>query len=215
MNILLAGISGKMGSQIYKKLSILNHKITGFDLKDKEDIEMIHYIKDIDIDKFDMLIDFTNKDISKDLIELFLENNKMVISGTTGHTSKFIKDKSAYAKENNLVFIHSVNFAKGIKAYQHIAKEIKEKFSDVLMVESHDISKIDAPSGTALMLAKALDIDFDKIKSLRVHEVTPSHLLIFSNKDEKIILIHQILNKDAFSEGFYEVFKEVVGDYNA
>lgn len=212
MNILLAGINGKMGSQIYKKLSILNHNITGFDLKKHEIVDTIYRVKDIDIDKYDILIDFTNKDISKELIELFLENKKIVMSGTTGHTSKFIKDKMAFAKKNDIIFIHSVNFAKGIKAYNDIAQIISRKFKDVLMVESHDISKLDTPSGTALMLAKSLDLDLDKIKSLRVHEVTPSHLLIFSNEFEKITLIHQILKKDAFIEGFYEVFKEVVGE---
>lgn len=212
MNILLAGINGKMGSQIYKKLSILNHNITGFDLKNHDDVYTINNISNINIEDFDMLIDFTCKDISKKLIELFLENKKIVISGTTGHTSKFIKDKIAFAKENNIIFIHSVNYAKGIAAYKDIAQIIGEKFKDVLMVESHDISKIDTPSGTALMLAKSLNLDLDKIKSLRVHEVTPSHLLIFSNEFEKITLIHQILKKDAFVEGFYEVFKEVVGE---
>ena len=80
------------------------------------------------------------------------------------------------------------------------------------MVESHDVSKLDAPSGTALMLGDLLGIDKKDIKSLRVHEVTPTHLIIFSNKNEKIMMIHQILNRKAFVDGFIDIFYKLVGD---
>lgn len=213
MNILLAGICGKMGSQIYDELKKdLRLNIVGFDLVEPQFIHTIKNLTEINIDDYDILIDFTNKEISSKLIRLFIENKKIVISGTTGHDKEFINDMHNLAKDLDVKFIHSVNFARGIDAYTKIVKNLNYLFDGIEMVESHDISKLDAPSGTALMLGDLLGIDKKDIKSLRVHEVTPTHLIIFSNKNEKIMMIHQILNRKAFVDGFIDIFYKLVGD---
>ena len=75
-------------------------------------------------------------------------------------------------------------------------------------VEIHATSKKDAPSGTAKVLARSLNISEDKIQSLRLNQAPAIHEIIFSSLDERVYLRHEILNKKAFLTGFDEELRK-------
>lgn len=198
-----------MGKAIYE--DIKSYKITGFDLIPFASVEMISKIEDIDIDKYDLLIDFTNKHISSLLIELFLRNKKPVITGTTGHNAAFNLKMSDLATKNEVLFIQKENFAKGFNSFKSVSEKMTD-FSKIEILESHHFTKKDVPSGSALVLADILKVDYNRIISLRTNDYKPVHMILMTNENEKIILIHEILDQKAFKEGFLDEFYKIVGD---
>lgn len=200
-----------MGKSIYNVIS-KEHKIDGFDKTNFSNVMTINSIENIKPNEYELLIDFTEKEISEKLIELFLNNKINVISGTTNMEKSFLDEMHKIALKNNVYFYHSVNFAPSFNLFCDAVKKFKRRLPAIEIVESHNITKLDAPSGSAKKLADLLDISYKNVKALRNHENDPTHTVIFSNPNEKIYLIHQILSRDAFIEGFMEIFNLVVGE---
>ena len=182
-----------MGKKIYQSLKEYDYNITGFDIFAKNRKNVITKIEDINIENYDWLVDFSEANISKKITKLFLSNSKNVISGTTGLTFDELNDFCILAKNNDAKYIHRVNFAKSFCEFEAIAK------------------KLDKPSGSALRLMHVLKLKSSDILAIRGDETTPYHSLISSNKNERIIITHQILDKNAFVEGFLEVFLKEAG----
>lgn len=172
---------------------------------------VITKIEDINIENYDWLVDFSEANISKKITKLFLSNSKNVISGTTGLTFDELNDFCILAKNNDAKYIHRVNFAKSFCEFEAIAKKIAQKMDHNILIESHDFKKLDKPSGSALRLMHVLKLKSSDILAIRGDETTPYHSLISSNKNERIIITHQILDKNAFVEGFLEVFLKEAG----
>lgn len=214
MRILLAGINGKMGKAIYEYIAP-KHIITGFDINNHKDVRTISKIEDINTSDYDLLIDFTQMDISKQLLNLFVDAKIPIISGTTGIDKEFLNGIKAKASRNKTIFYHSVNFAYGFQLFKNAIYSLKDENLLTEIIESHNVTKLDIPSGSAKLLADILKKDYNQVHALRNHEPCPMHTVIFSNQDEKIILMHQILNKDAFVKGFMEIFNKVEGEINA
>lgn len=211
INILLLGIDGRMGKKIYQSLKKYGFNIKGFDFLSKKRDYVITEFDDVNPNDYDWLVDFSNEAISKKMTKLFLENGKNVISGTTGIDFDVLDEFRELAKKNNAKYIHRVNFAKSFCEFESLAKDISKKMQHNIIVESHDFSKADRPSGSALRLLKVLKLNPDDVLSIRANEPCPYHSLISSNEHEKIIITHQILSKDAFVEGFLDLFLKEVG----
>lgn len=211
MKILLLGINGKMGRKIYQSLIDRGFSVEGFDLLSTEGIPVITDIKLIDPKKYDWLVDFSNERISITFTELFLNNGTNVISGTTGISDTKLLEFRALAKSKNAKYIHRVNFSPSFCAYEKLVKKASKFLPNKLIVESHDLSKYDKPSGSALHLAKSIGLESKDIVSLRIDEPEPCHKVIISNDKERIILVHQVLDKKAFEDGFMEIFVKEVG----
>ena len=93
------------------------------------------------------------------------------------------------------------NFSIGIFMIKRfLTTNVKE--SDLykkLIIETHNKSKKDAPSGTALMLSKILDTDNIIVK--RVADDITTHEILLSNEDEQIKISHNIFNREVFAKG--------------
>ncbi len=195
-----------MGSLIYQSLQKYDFIIDGFDFfKNKREF-VYTKIEEINPKKYDWLVDFSKEDISKEMTKLFLENKVNVISGTTAIKDEELNDFFRLAKINNVKYIHRVNFAKNFCNFEHLAKEITTKMDNNIIIESHNYTKKDSPSGSALHIKKVLNLNDNNIFSIRSNEPCPYHSIISSNDNEKIIITHQILDKKAFVEGFLDVF---------
>lgn len=200
-----------MGKKIYQSLKEYDYNITGFDIFAKNRKNVITKIEDINIEGYDWLVDFSEANISKEITKLFLTNGKNVISGTTGLTFDELNDFCILAKNNDAKYINRVNFAKSFCEFEAIAKKIAQKMDHNILIESHDFKKLDKPSGSALRLMRVLKLKSSDILAIRGDEPNPYHSLISSNKNERIIITHQILDKNAFVEGFLEVFLKEAG----
>lgn len=204
--MVIIGICGKMGNQMYEYYKD-TYEIVGVDIK-KHDIvptlDSIDEIKNIDV-----IVDFSSIECYEQLKKAILSRIP-VLSGTTGYDLSQIETLESLAKEKGTPFVWKANYARGIKLFSNLIEVSKGKLEYLDFVEIHATTKKDAPSGTAKVLARQLEIKEDKIQSLRINQAPAIHEIIFSSDDERVILRHEIMNKKAFIIGFDEELKNVV-----
>lgn len=169
---------------------------------------------------FDVIVDFSNHSLTKELLEFAVKNNKNILIATTGHNEEendFIKqmsEKIAILKATNTSF--GVNALNKIVAY---ATKILKDF-DIEVVEKHHNRKLDAPSGTANTLLDVIDQALDKkmnrvygrhdvkrgedeigVHSIRGGSIVGEHEVIFTKGDEIIEIKHTALSRKIFADG--------------
>ncbi|MDI9347062.1 MAG: 4-hydroxy-tetrahydrodipicolinate reductase [Methylacidiphilales bacterium] len=176
-----------------------------------------------DKENFDVLIDFSGKHGTSDLVNHIKKPNYSLIVGSTMISDKTklkLKSISKYTK----VLISS-NMSLGVAVLERNLTMISSILQDMASISIHDthhIHKIDAPSGTALSLLGAVNrglqvprspliAKFGKNKPLskkeisiaieRVGEVIGDHSVSFYFGHEKITLTHQAFDRSVFAEG--------------
>ena len=150
MKIALFGY-GKMGKVIEQIAIQRGHDII---LKiDKGD-------SDFDLSEVDVAIDFSVPEAAVQNITKAFEQQTPIISGTTGWLKDFEQVK-ALCKAKNGAFIYASNFSLGVNIFFELNKTLAKLMKSqsqyqVSMEETHHTQKQDAPSGTAITLAKAI-----------------------------------------------------------
>ncbi len=169
---------------------------------------------------FDVIVDFSNHSLTKELLEFAVKNNKNILIATTGHNEeendliKQMSEKIAILKATNTSF--GVNALNKIVAY---ATKILKDF-DIEVVEKHHNRKLDAPSGTANTLLDVIDEALDKkmnrvygrhdvkrgedeigVHSIRGGSIVGEHEVIFTKGDEIIEIKHTALSRKIFADG--------------
>lgn len=192
-----------MGKNIYTELKD-KYEILGFDKDNSNDLDkLINEMPDI-------IIDFTNYEISKEIIKKAISKKIDIISGTTGYNDTEIKSFYNMALKNNTLFYWSPNYSLGYNFLVTLVKNANELYDKCDIIEIHNNTKHDKPSGTALKLAKIINYDKNKINSLRLIEENATHCIVFYNEFEKLIITHEVSDKKAFLEGFMNKFKEMI-----
>ena len=104
----------------------------------------------------DVLIDFSHHTAIADVLDYAKRNNMAVVVGTTGHTPE--EKEMIFAAAKEIPVFYSGNMSLGIAVLCRLAKQAAACFpdADIEIVEVHHNRKVDAPSGTALMLFNAI-----------------------------------------------------------
>ena len=104
----------------------------------------------------DVLIDFSHHTAIADVLAYARENGCAAVIGTTGHTPE--EKAMIYAAAEEIPVFFTGNTSMGIAVLCRLAKEAAKFFpdADIEIVEVHHNRKVDAPSGTALMLFNAI-----------------------------------------------------------
>ena len=217
MNIILCGY-GKMGV-------MLEGLALGSD--DMQILGVVHpglYESALDVPgKADVIIDFSYPGNLDGILERAHLDNCAVVIGTTG----FFAEQAEKIKEasRTLRIMCSSNYSVGVailkKAVAMVAPALKDSF-DIEIVETHHNQKVDAPSGTALMLAEAIESaragesqlifgrhetnkrrtrDEIGIHSLRGGNKAGEHEVHFLGTDEELVITHRATSKRVFAEG--------------
>lgn len=205
MLMAIIGISGRMGQRLYDYFKD-RFEIVGIDLINCSKVKTYKHLSDVK-EKIDVVVDFSNTNAFDELCYA-LENSILTLSGTTGYTDELLDELKEKGSD---LFYWSANYSKGIGLFSRLIKIIKNDYSLFDFIEIHASTKKDSPSGTAKMLARDLDISFDKIQSLRINHAPPIHELIFSSENEQIAIRHEVTNTNAFLEGFDEVLTNLLG----
>lgn len=206
MRMAILGICGKMGSQIYNKYKD-EFEVIGIDTLKHESVPTYQSLQDAPR-PIDIVVDFSSPEAYENLI-LAIEEKIPVLSGTTGYSFEQIDYLNDLAANRHSIFIWKANYAKGIKLFTKLIEDCQKEFQILDFVEIHATSKKDAPSGTAKVLARRLNIPEQKIQSLRINQAPAIHEIIFSSENERVYIRHEILNKKAFIIGFDEEVKKV------
>ena len=168
----------------------------------------------------DCIIDFSNHAGTESLMNYATEKGLPVVVCTTGHTQEELALIRA-AGEKIPVF-HSGNMSLGIAVLTKLARQTAALFpdADIEIVESHHNQKLDVPSGTALMLAKAVQDARPEsfllvgrhengkrtkeeigIHSLRTGNTVGIHEVIINTGTQIITLKHEAQDRSLFAEG--------------
>ena len=195
MKILVIG-KGKMGNLIYEGL------------KEKYQNDKKIYIDQISFDKevcpkkeYDYIIDFSHPDSINYYRNIVSQRTKIVI-GTTGFSNQQNEFLEFLSKMNPIV--KDVNFSKGLILLKEILFNIKNKIINynILIEEKHHKSKVDSPSGTAIVLSKILKGDL--IKSVRDEDYINEHKIVLNNNFEQLEISHLVQDKKIYFKGIEE-----------
>lgn len=170
INIAIAGIGGRMGQSIYAclqetdfdmQLSVATTlptdpnigKTVGEVFGGKSGVVISETLSD----NFDVLIDFTAIESTLKHIELCRQMGKTLVIGTTGFSDAQLADIKT-ASQSQTIFM-SANMSIGVNIMEQlvaIAAKALHQQADIEIVETHHKHKVDAPSGTALMIGRAI-----------------------------------------------------------
>lgn len=172
--------------------------------------------------KADVIVDFSHHSSLPSLIEYGLSTNTPLVICTTAHTDEE-KEMMKQASEHLAIFF-SGNMSIGINLMTELCKRASKALGvgfDVEIIEKHHNQKLDAPSGTALMIADSIkstreqtEYVYDRhaerrkrapeeigIHSVRGGTIVGEHEVIFAGNNEMITISHSAMSREIFAAG--------------
>ena len=217
MNIIVNGCTGAMG----RVLTELINTSEAFSLAAGVSRSSPDYASLSDFQgAADCVIDFSNHANTNELLAYCIERGLPVVIATTGQTDE---EKAAItAAAEKIPVFYSGNMSLGIALLVELAKQTARVFpdADIEIIERHHNRKLDAPSGTALMLADAIrevrpEATYNLgrpesgrrtkqeigIHAVRYGNEVGTHEVIVATNSQVITLKHEAENRALFAEG--------------
>ncbi len=211
-------ICGKLGDEVVGRVSIGggNGAAKSFD--------------ELGIVDADVVVDFSHHSAVSEVLAYAKKIGAAAVIGTTGHTEE--EKALVYDAAKEIPVFFSGNMSLGITVMCRLAKEAAKYFpdADIEIVEAHHNRKVDAPSGTALMLFDALKEvrpnavancgrtgeckrtkDEVGISSLRLGSVVGTHEVILHTGSQQITLKHEAITRAMFADGAVDAAQFMLG----
>lgn len=226
VNFLMSGCNGRMGQVIAESVKERSDiaLVCGVDTytEKKNDFPVYADFSNIS-EKVDVIIDFSNPSALEGLLDYALKNNVPCVLCTTGYSDAQIEAINKAAEK--IAIFRSGNMSLGINLLIELSKMASKVFGtefDVEIVEKHHNKKIDAPSGTALMIADGIasvrtddpEYIYDRhsvrkkreqkeigISSIRGGTIVGEHDVIFAGNNEVLTISHQAQSRSLFAVG--------------
>jgi len=239
--IILNGCMGKLCSAI--RILAENDKyceiVSGIDIAGSGAALAFPIYSDISLwdGEGDVVVDCSVVEAIPTLLEFGIKRQIPLVICTTGLTDKLMADVHSASKK--VAVLQSANMSLGINLLVSMvskaAKILYDSKFDIEIIEKHHNEKVDAPSGTALLLAdaiaKALDEKDEKmeyiydrsgqrkkrdakeigIHALRGGTIVGEHSVVFAGCDEVIEFNHQALSKEIFAVGALKAARFIKG----
>lgn len=226
LKIIISGCNGRMGQMFTKTCADFEdiEIVAGFDIADKGTCAYPVYTDPaFFVGDADVLVDFSVPTALDKILTFCIGKHIPVILCTTGYVQEQL-EKIASAAYHIPVF-KSANMSLGINLMSNLVKiaaEILGSEFDIEIVEKHHNKKVDAPSGTALMLADSIssalpskpDYIYDRnsnygprsnneigISSIRGGTIPGEHEVIFAGNQEVIEIKHTTYSRELFATG--------------
>ncbi len=224
VKILLNGCLGKMGQAVEACVKDREDVLisAGVDIADGDRAYPVHTCFVDVTEQADVIVDFSNPLVLDDMLSFALENKMPVIICTTGFTEAQIGKIKDTAKV--IPVFYSGNMSLGVNVLIELSKMAARVLSgsfDIEILEKHHNQKIDAPSGTAIMIADAISEEksdaqyvYDRhayrkkrdrneigIHSVRGGNIVGEHEVIFAGHDEVLSIKHSAQSKGVFAAG--------------
>lgn len=231
MKIIMHGACGRMGKAVLETVEAgygqaeLACAVDAY----SQSPEILTSLTDFD-GQADCIIDFSNRAATKDLVDYAVSKKLPVVIATTGQTEEEQAMIQAAAKE--IPIFLSGNMSVGIALLAQLAKKTAEMFpeADIEIVETHHNQKLDAPSGTALMLANSVKDarpsaefltgrnGYGKrtreeigIHAIRMGNVVGIHEVMVNTGSQTITLKHEAHSRTLFAEGAVTASAYLIG----
>lgn len=233
MNILLNGATGRMGKEVIKKVAEekdLNITCGVGIGENNEKFPIYENTKDIK-EKIDVIIDFSIPKASLNILEYARKNKIPVVIATTGFSDEELKVIKKASEE--IPVFRSSNMSLDINLMAKIVQEIARVLNDtdIEIIETHHNRKVDSPSGTAILLADAINevlenkktYTFDRMQkrekrskdeigfsSIRGGNIVGEHTVQFFGENETLEIKHTSYSRQVFVEGALKAAKFIV-----
>ena len=159
----------------------------------------------IDQDHGDVLVDFSAPAALESSLEQAVSAGIPILIGTTGLDEA--ADQRIVAASTKIAVLRAANTSLGVALLADLVERAAKALGpewDVQIAEIHHRMKVDAPSGTALMLGKLAEAASARsvgYASLRGGTVAGDHDVMFLGPDERLILSHRAENRMIFARG--------------
>lgn len=224
-NILLCGCNGKMGAAVRSFISQREdcRIAAGVDLTGGQPgFPVYSAIGDVQ-EEADVVIDFSHPSALSPILGYCKAHGTAAVLCTTGYDQAQVEELTAASRE--IPVFYSRNMSLGVNLLMELCKtasSILGQDFEVEIVEAHHNQKIDAPSGTALMIADAINhargdnmkYTYDRhsqrkkrdiaelgIHSIRGGTIVGEHQVIFAGQHEVISISHSAQSKELFASG--------------
>jgi 4-hydroxy-tetrahydrodipicolinate reductase len=179
-------------------------------------------------------LDFTNAEASLAHLEVAAKNGAAIVIGSTGFTPEMEQRAAALAVQTRTVI--APNMSIGVNVLSKIVSEVAAILTDfdAEVVEFHHRTKVDAPSGTALALGRAIAAARGKsfapnavygrqgitgvrpsdqigVLALRVGDAVGDHTVIFGGQGERLELTHRAQSREGLARGALRAAQWVLG----
>lgn len=231
MNVILVGALGRMGAHVAEALARTGHTVAasvdvGYPANGGGRYLRIGEVKET----ADVIIDFSFHAVTPEVVAYAARHQIPAVIATTGHTED--EKKAISAASAKTAIFYSGNMSVGIATLCDAVKRVVSAFpdADVEIVETHHNRKLDAPSGTALMLfdavkearpgAKALcgrsgqgkrEKNEVGIAALRMGNVVGVHEVMICTDNERITLKHEAFDRALFADGAVKAAEYLTG----
>lgn len=166
----------------------------------------------------DVAVDFTEPDAAVDNVRACVLAGCPVVLGTTGWNAR-LDEITTFVHEKDGAFLWAANFSLGVHALTVLLRDAGRLFAhlpgfDAHITETHHARKKDAPSGTALMLQRAVQQNLRRpapITSIRVGSVPGTHQLVFDGEYEQVVISHETRDRRVFAQGALVAARWLVG----
>ena len=223
--IAIVGAYGKMGKLICERVKESGYDVREVDILSKK-LQKLSDIKE----KVDLVIDFSNKNQSLEVLDYCVKSNTKLIMGTTGQGDFFASELKFAASK--IPIIKCDNFSENVIKFKNLAKAMSKKFDgEIAVVEAHHKHKVDFPSGPAKQIISAmleednnktstsscLNFEEDVINSYSIRGGTlfGRHEVHFFADDEEIILTHSSYSRKPYINGLMRAVDYLIKENRA
>ena len=214
-----------MGKEVITAINNQSEKfqiVCGFD-KDENNLGFPVYndIEKIN-EKVDVIIDFSVPVATFEILKYARKNNVPIVIATTGFCKEELEQIEEYSKE--IPIFRSSNMSLDINLMASLIQKVAEVLtnSDIEIIETHHNRKVDSPSGTAILLADAInevlenkkEYTFDRMQkrekrnkneigfsSIRGGNIVGEHTVAFFGESETLEITHKAYSRQVFAEG--------------
>lgn len=174
---------------------------------------------------FDLLIDFTLVEPTLENLDYCVQNDKMMVIGTTGFSD--VQKAKISDAGTRIPIVFAANMSVGMNMCFHLLKQMSQVLgddSDIEIIETHHRHKLDAPSGTALRLGEVIADTLGRnlgdcavygregiseprdrktigFATVRAGDVVGDHTVLFASEGERVELTHRASSRMTFAKG--------------
>lgn len=218
MKIIINGAGGRMGREVARLIEAPDECVAKID-KYNTDPDMLKSLFEYE-GEADVIIDFSYPVATPEILKYAENRGIPLVIATTGHTDA-VKEMISEASKHIPIFF-SANMSLGVALLVNLAKQAAKAFpdADIEIVETHHNRKIDAPSGTAFMIADAIKEVRGKCKyifgrrgraprikgdigihAVRGGNIVGTHEVMLITDTQTITLKHEAHDRALFAEG--------------
>jgi len=245
IKVVVHGAAGRVGQEVVKAVcqekdmvlvGAIDLKVTGDSLVLPDGKGSVPFSTNLaavlDACEPDVVVDFSTAKASMPMIRMAAKKGVNLVIGTTGFSAYELKEIEKLAGANEIGIVAAPNFALGAVLMIHLAKIAGKYIDHAEIIELHHDKKLDAPSGTSLLTAKAMEEARGKpflppaagksaasrgqsVEGINIHSVRMPGLMahqevIFGTSGQTLSIRHDTINRECYMPGVLLAIKAAV-----